>query len=195
MELGRKRLSKFFSEFRNFWGDLQVAADGEKLRRWHDHFRRDYPEVFRVEMEPDERAVQERRDKKLVKIKERLLRNRSGDRFTEYDGITTDTTKTIVEKLIACQKAIDDATRRKIYFASLQGELLETCFKRSKKKTYKETLQQANIGVRWAQFLKKLYKLVLAYNQLAHCTVSLRFFRSNLMFMEEICKTDPGNWQ
>ena len=36
MELGRERLSKFFSEFRNFWGDLQVAADGEKLRRWHD---------------------------------------------------------------------------------------------------------------------------------------------------------------
>ena len=134
MELGRERLSKLFSEFRNFWGNLQVAADGEKLRRWHDHFRTDYPEVFRVEMEPDERAVQERRDKKLVKIKERLLRNRSGDRFTDYDGITTDTTKTIVEKLIACQKAIDDATRRKIYFASLQVELLETCFKRSKKK-------------------------------------------------------------
>ena len=129
MGLARERLSKYFSEFRNFWGDLQVAADCEKLRRWHDHFRTDYPEVFRVEMEPDERAVQERRDKKLVKIKERLLRNRSGDRFTDYDGITTDTTKTIVEKLIACQKAIGDATRRKIYFASLQGELLETCIK------------------------------------------------------------------
>ena len=85
-------------------------------------------------MEPDERAVQERRDKKLVKIKERLLRNRSGDKFTDYNGITTDTTKIIVENLIACEKAIDDATRRKIYFASLQGELLDFCFKRSKKK-------------------------------------------------------------
>ena len=175
MELGRERLLNFFSDFGNFWDDLQVAADGEKLRRWHDHFRMDYPEVFRVEIEPDERAEQVRRDEKLAKIKERLLRNRSGDRFTDYDGITTDTTKTIVEKLIACQKAIDVAMRRKIYFASLQGELLETCFKRSKK-TYKETLQQTNIGVRWSQFLRKLYKLVLVYNQLAHCTVSLRLF-------------------
>ena len=182
MELGRERLSNFFSEFRNFRGDLQVAADGEKLRRWHDYLKTDYLEVFRVEMEPDERVVQERRDKKLVKIKERLLRNRSGNRFKDYDGITTDTTKTIVEKLIACQKAIDNATRRNIYFASLQGELLETCYKRSKK-TYKETLQQVNIGVRWAQFLRKLYKLVLVYNQLTHCTVSLRFFHSNLMFI------------
>ena len=81
-------------------------------------------------MEPDERAVQERRDKKLVKIKERPLYNRSGDRFTDY-----------------------------------------------------------------AQFLRKLYELVLVYNQLAHCTVSLQFFSSNLMFIEEICETDAGNWQ
>ena len=151
--------------------DLQVAADHEKLRRWHNHFRTDYPEVFSVEIEPDEQAEQVRRDEKLAKIKERLLCNKSGDRFTNYDGITIDTTKTIVEKLITCQKAIDDAMRRKIYFASLQGELLLACFKQSKK-TYKETLQKANIGVRWSQFFRKLYKLVLVYNQLAHCTVS-----------------------
>ena len=80
--------------------------------------------------------------------------------------------------------------RRTIHFASLQGEIMERCYKKSKAE-YKD----AKVGVRWAKFLRKLYKLVVVYNQLSYCTVLLRYIRSNFKFIEEICKTDPGQWK
>ena len=74
-----------------------------------------------------------------------------------------DSTLTLVQKIIKLQEAIEDATRRKIHFAHLQGQLLEDCFCESKE-AYKRTLEQVNIKKRWALFLRKLYKLVLRYN-------------------------------
>ena len=47
-----------------------------------------------------------------------------------FDQNLTDT-----EKIIAYQKAIDDATRRTIHFASLQGEIMERYYKKSKADT------------------------------------------------------------
>ena len=117
-------------------------------------------------------AVQQNKVEKLANVKERLLQNRSRERFTNYDNIRADPNLTVADEIIAYKKAIDDATRRKIHFASLQGELLERCFKESKAE-YKVLLRVAKVGVRWAQFLRKLYKLVIVYNQLAYCTVSL----------------------
>ena len=78
-----------------------------------------------MEMEVNKAAVQPHREQKLAKVKGRLLQNRPQERFTNYDDIRFDQNLTAAEKTIAYQKAIDDATRRKIYFASLQGELLE----------------------------------------------------------------------
>ena len=47
----------------------------------------------------------------------------------------------------------------------------------------------------WALFLRKLHKLVLEFNQLAYCTVSLDFICYNFKVIEEICKSDPDNWK
>ena len=105
-----------------------------------------------------------------------------------------DSTLNLVQKIIKLQEAIKDVTRRKIHFAHLQGQLLEDCFRESKE-AYKRTLEQVNIKKRWALFLHKLYKLLLEYNQIEYCTVSLRFIRYNFKVIEEICKSDPDNWK
>ena len=58
----------------------------------------------------------------------------------------------LAQKIINLQKVIDDATRRKILFTALQGQLLEECFLQSKK-VYKETLEERKITRQWALFL------------------------------------------
>ena len=65
------------------------------------------------------------REKKLRKVKEKLLSKRTNERFTNYEGVMSDPNLTLAEKIIKLQKAIDDVTRRKIHWASLQGQLLE----------------------------------------------------------------------
>ena len=73
------------------------------------------------------------------------------ERFTYYDGVMSDSNLTLSEKIIYLQRAIDDMTSRKVYFASLQGQLLQSCFDRSMK-VYDETLKEAKIKKRWALF-------------------------------------------
>ena len=111
--------------------------------------------------------------------------------MTEYHGVESDPNLTLAEKMIKLQKAIGDATRRKIHFALLLGELLQMCFDESKE-AYKKALEQAKIKRWWALFLHKLHKLVDQYNQLAFCTVSLCFVCYHFKEIEEICKT-TGN--
>ena len=130
----------------------------------------------------------------LAEIKERLLRNRMTEAFTDYRGVQSDPNLTLVERMNKLQKAIDGATRRKIHYASLLGELLQGCFNESKE-TYKKTLEEVKIKRRWAQFLRKLHKLVLNYNQLQYCTVPLRFIQINFKAIEEICESEPYNWK
>ena len=72
-------------------------------------------------------------------MEEKLLSNKTNERFTTYDGVMTDDNLSLPQKVIYLQRAIDDATRRKIYYTSLQGELFEKCF-RQLKKVYKESL-------------------------------------------------------
>ena len=116
------------------------------------------------------------------------------DAFTDYRGVQSDPNLTLVERMIKLQEAIDDATRRKIHYASLLGELLQGCFNESKE-TYKKTLEEVKIKRRWAQFLRKLHKLVLNYSQLQYCTVPLRFIQINFKAIEEICESEPDNWK
>ena len=130
----------------------------------------------------------------LGEIKERLLRNRTTEAFADYHGVQYDPNLTLVERMIKLQKAIDDPTRRKIHYASLLGELLQSCFNELKE-TYKKTLEEVKIKRRWAQFLRKLHKLVLNYNQLQYCTVPLRFIQINFKAIEEICESEPDNWK
>ena len=130
----------------------------------------------------------------LAEIRERLLCKRMEERFTNYEGIMSDPNIGMMKKIIYLLKAIDGATRRKVYFASLQEELLQSCFDELKE-AYKKTLKLVKIKRRWAQFLHKLHKLVLNYNQLQYCMVSLRLIRNNFKAAEEICKSEPDNWK
>ena len=115
------------------------------------------------------------REEKFRKVEEKLLSKRTNERFTNYDGVMSDDNLSLPQKIIHLQKAIGDATRRKILYTSLQGELLEKCFHQSKK-VYKETLEETEITRQWALFLQKLYKLTLDYNQITYCTVPLSTF-------------------
>ena len=134
------------------------------------------------------------RDKKLCKVEERLLSNKTYARFTNCDGVMTDDNLSLPRKVIYLQRAIDDVTRRKIYYASLQGQLLEKCFLQSKK-VYIETLEETKSTMQWSIYLQKLYRLILKYSELQFCTVSLRFFRSNFKIIKEICERNKERWK
>ena len=92
------------------------------------------------------------REEKLRKVEEKLLSNKTNERFTNYDGVMSDDNLSLPQKVIHLQRAIHNATRRKIYYASLQGQLLEECFLQSKK-VCKETLEETKITRQWAIFL------------------------------------------
>ena len=100
-------------------------------------FLEKYPEIFRdsseneVEMDIDEGKTRPKKPN-LAEIREKLLCKRTTETFTDYRGVESDPNLTLVEKIIKLQEAINDATRRKIHNASLQGQLLEDCFRESK---------------------------------------------------------------
>ena len=68
------------------------------------------------------------REEKLRKVEEKLLSNKTHERFTNYDGVMSDDNLSLPQKIIHLQRAIDDATRRKIYYTSFQGKLFENSF-------------------------------------------------------------------
>ena len=65
----------------------------------------------------------------LTEIREKLLCKRTAESFKDYDGVMSDSTLSLVQKIIKLQEAIEDVTRSKIHFASLQGELLQSCLR------------------------------------------------------------------
>ena len=180
--LDEEKLKDFVSDFNKHFEDLakRYKNDAKKIKALREDFWRKYPEIFNdsseneVEMNIDEGETRPKKPN-LGKIKERLLHNRTTEAFTDYHGVESDPSLTLVERMIKLQKAINDATRRKIHYASPLGELLQSCFKKSKE-AYREALEQAKIKRWWAFFLRKLHKLVDQYKQLAFCTVSLRLF-------------------
>ena len=62
------------------------------------------------------------REEKLRKVEEKLLSKRTNEKFTACDGVMLDPNLTLTQKIIHLQKGNEDSTRRKIYYASLQGE-------------------------------------------------------------------------
>ena len=204
--LNEEKVKEFVGDFSKHFKDLKAwTEDAMQIRTWREYFLKKYPEIFsdflenEVEMDIEVATTMENkpaiyREKKLRKVEEKLLSKRTNEKFTSYDGVMYDPDLTLTQKIICLQKAIDDVTRRKIHWASLQGQLLEDCFLQSKK-VYEKTLVETKIGRQWAQFLQKLHKLVLEYNQLAYCTVSLSYIRSNFKIIEEICECDKEKWK
>ena len=74
------------------------------------------------------------------------------------------------------------------------GKLLERCFIQGRN-VYKKAVEESGLSRQRAHFLRKLYKLVLKYSQLAFCTVPLRYVRSNFKIIEEICERDEERWK
>ena len=93
------------------------------------------------EMDIDEGKTGPKRPN-LAEIREKLLHKKTAERFTDYDGIMSDSTLSSVQKIIKLQEAIEDTAKRKIHFTSLQGQLLEDCFRESKE-AYKRTLERS----------------------------------------------------
>ena len=196
--LDEEKRKDFVADFNKYFEDLikSYKKDAKKIEKRREYFWRMYPEIFNDssgEMNIDEGKTRPKKPN-LGEIKERLLRNKTTDAFTDYRGVQSDPNLTLVERMIKLQEAIDDATRRKIHYASLLGEFLQCCFNESKE-TYDRTLEEVKIKRRWAQFLRKLHKLVLNYNQLQYCTVPLRFIQINFKAIEEICESEPDNWK
>ena len=199
--LDEEKVKDFVGDFNKYFEDLakRYKRDAEKIKTRRECFWRKYPEIFRnsseneVEMDIDEGKTRPKKPT-LTEIREKLLCKRTTEAFTDYRGIESDPNLTLVEKIVKLQEVINDATRRKIHYASLQGQLLEDCFRESKE-AYKRTLEQINMKKRWALFLHKLHKLVLKFNQISFCTLSLRFICYNIKAIEEICKSDPDNWK
>ena len=190
--LDEEKVKDFVGDFNKFFEDLAkwYKKDAEKIGNHREYFWRKYPEVFN---DSSESPIIDR-EEKLRKVKEKLLSNKTNERFTTSNGVMCDDGLSLPQKVIHLQRAIDDATRRKIFYASLLGQLLEKCFLQSKK-VYKETLEEMKITMQWSIFLRKLHKLILNYSELQFYTVSLRFFHSNFKIIKEICKCDKERWK
>ena len=206
LNINREKVRKFVEDFNKLFVELEVCLKDyedhiDGLKCWRKYFPSMYPEIFSEVAEVDddmetevERSNPMTMEEKLRRVEEKLLSKRSTSSFTNYDGIMEDTNLSVAEKLIKLREAFDDATRRKIHFASLQGQLLESCFAESKE-LYKETLEKANIRRQWGQFLRKLYKIVDKYNSVLFCTVPLSYIHTNFKLIETICERDPENWK
>ena len=193
--------NKFFEKVKECTEDL-IQID-----TWREFFEKKYPKMLGnssenevkmnvdidTTMETESRPIVDK-EEKLRKVEERLLSKRTNERFANYDGVMSDDSLSLSQKIIHLGKAIDDATRRKIHYASLQGELFEKCFLQSKK-VYKETLEETKFSRWWVLFLRKLYKLALEYNQIIYCTVPLSYIRSNFKIIEEICECNKDRWK
>ena len=195
---------EFVGDFNKFFEELKEwTEDAIQIKTWREFFEKKYPKMFgdssESEMDIEVATTMDTKPtidkkKKIQKVRERLLSNKTHERFTNYDGVMSDNNLSLPQKIIHLQNAIDDAMRRKILWASLQGELLEKCFHQSKK-VHKETLEETKITREWVLFLRKLYKLVLNCSELQFCTVSLRFFHCNFKIIKEICECDKERWK
>ena len=176
---------EFVGDFNKFFDDLKKwSKDAVQIQTWKDHFLKEYPKMFGnssgTEMDVDVDTTMRTkplidREEKLRKVEEKLLSKRTNERFTDCDGVMRDPNLTSTQKIIHLEKGIEDSTRRKIYYASLQGELFEKCCLQSKK-VYKETLEETKFTKQWVLFLQKLYCSGIQSNHVLHCSFKLHLF-------------------
>ena len=107
-----EKLKDFVSNFNKHFEDLakRYKNDAEKIEERREYCWRKYPEIFNdsseneVEMNIDEGKTRPKRPN-LGEIKERLLRNRTTEAFTDYRGVESDPSLTLVERMIKLQKS------------------------------------------------------------------------------------------
>ena len=138
------------------------------MKNIRESFWERYPEIFNdfseneaemeTTMETESRPIVDR-EEKLRNVEQKLLSKRTNERFTNYDGVMSDNSLSLSQKIIHLQKVIDDATRRKIHCASLQGGLFEKCFLQSKK-VYEETSEETKFQDGGCYFYKNYTNLL-----------------------------------
>ena len=190
---------EFVGDFNKFFEKLKLwTEDAVQIKTWREFFEKKYPKMFddssETEMDIEVATTMETKptidkEEKLWEVREKLLSNRTHERSTNYDGVMSDDNLSLPQKVIHFQSAIDNATRRKIYYASLQGQLHEECFLQLKK-VYKETLEETKITRQWVLFLRSCI-----YSELQFCTVSLCFFCCNFKIIKGICERDKERWK
>ena len=156
------KVRKFVGDFNKFFQDLKKwTKDAIQIKTWREFFEREYPKMFGnssgTEMDINVDTTMKTkppidREEKLRKVEEELSSNKTHERLTNYDDVKPDDKLSLPQKIIYLQRAIDDATRRKIYYTLLQGQLLQKCFLQSKK-VYKGTLEEMKITRQWSIFL------------------------------------------
>ena len=131
---------EFVGDFNKFFEDLEAGTNkNAHIKTWKDHFLKEYPKIFNgsseneAEMDTDVDTTMRtkppiEREEKLRKVEEKLLSKRTNERFTDCDGVMSDDNLSRPQKIIHLQKGIEDSMRRKIYYASLPGELFENAF-------------------------------------------------------------------
>ena len=173
---------EFVGDFNKFFEELKVwTEDAIQIKTWREFIEKKYPKMFsdssETEMNIDvDNTMKTKppidREEKLWKVEEKLLSKRTNERFTNYDGVMSDDNLSLSQKIIHLQKAIDDATRRKIYYASLQGELFEKCFLQLKK-VYEEIVVEMKIMRQWSiSIFTKILQTCsgLQSNYILHCS-------------------------
>ena len=96
--LDEERLQDFVGDFDKFFEDLAkwYRKDAEKIGNRREYFWRKYPEIFN---DSSERPIIDR-EEKLRKVEEKLLSNKTNERFTTYDGVMSDDGLTLPQKVI-----------------------------------------------------------------------------------------------
>ena len=138
--LDEEKLKDFVADFHKHFEDLAKSykKDAKKIKKRGECFWEKYPEIFNdsseneVEMDIEVGTTKKTkpsidREEKLWKVEEKLLSKRTNERFIDCNGVMLDPNLTSTQTIIYLQKGIEDSTRRKIYYASLQGELFEKC--------------------------------------------------------------------
>ena len=126
--LDEERLQDFVGDLNKHFEALakRYKEDAEETKNVRESFWEKYPKIFNdssknevemeTTMETESRPIIDREDK-LRKVEERLLSKRTNEKFTNYDGVMSDDSLSLSQKIIHLQKAIDDATRRKFHYA------------------------------------------------------------------------------
>ena len=140
--LDEEKVKNFVGDFTKYFEDQakRYKKDAEKIKARRECFWKKYSEIFRdsseneVEMDTTMKTKPPMdRKEKLRKSEKKLLSNKTKEKFTDYLDVSNDKNLCPAQKIINLRKGVDDSTRRKIYYASLQGKVLEECFQKLKK--------------------------------------------------------------
>ena len=102
-------VNKFFEKLKE-WTEDSILID-----TWREFFEKKYPKMFsnssETEMDVDVDTTMKTesrpivdREEKLRKVEEKLLSNKTNERFTTYDGAMSDDCLTLPQKVILLQR-------------------------------------------------------------------------------------------